>query len=96
MSINFDECPYCKGTILDGEFCNFCVTNYEKLPDPKTMSGQARQEELRMLLFSPICIPISMLTRRVNSLVGRKVTYGEFTFNWKGLLREAYNNNLPE
>ena len=90
--MKIQKCSYCSGYILDGEFCNFCTDSYTDLPCPSMMSGEAREKELRLLVCNPIHIPISMVSERIDVLVGREVKYGEITFNWQGLLREAYNN----
>jgi len=86
-------CSYCGGNIVGGEFCQHCNSSYKNSPlDPLVMTGEAREKELNLLLFSPMCVPIGVVLKRIYSLVGRKVGYGEITFNRQGLLREAYNN----
>lgn len=68
--------------------CHACLAEWDALPDPNTMTGHQRREELDRHC-KQLTVPFPMVHKRIEALVGRPVYTHEIGLNYEGLQAEA-------
>ncbi len=57
--------------------CVYCLRFLEDAPDPATLSQPAKLEELERWLLAERSVPEDLLYRRIEALVGRRISLHE-------------------
>lgn len=93
MSTTTYICPRHQCEQPKRQSCQACVQEWDQLPSPAEMTGDARATEMRQREIATV--PFGLIHARIEALVGRPVFTHEMGLAWDALVEEARTWDHP-